>query len=73
MTIDLFSIEPCQLDAEERMAYLDALKLSDSPSCQGEVMFRVNVQFFARLGQGRRVYTGKVTLKALQENRVNLH
>lgn len=31
MAIDLFSIEPRQLDAEERMAYLDALKLSDSP------------------------------------------
>lgn len=31
MAIDLFSIEPLQLDAEERMAYLDALKLPDSP------------------------------------------
>lgn len=31
MTIDLFSIEPRQLDTEASMAYLDALKLSGSP------------------------------------------
>lgn len=29
--MDLFSIEPRQLDAEASVAYLDALKLSDSP------------------------------------------
>lgn len=31
MATDLFSIEPHQLDAEKRMAYLDARKRSDSP------------------------------------------
>lgn len=45
MAIDLFPIEPCQLDAEGRMEYLDALKLSYSPlkCAEANVTFRVNV------------------------------
>lgn len=45
MAIDLLSIELRRLDAEQRMACLDALKIPDSPlkMCQGNVTFGVNV------------------------------